>query len=129
MNAPQISLCAEMVLQEYDFKNLKIADLNLLTKQVISGQYGEFYESISIPKVIEWFRKYFDFRCDLGAVNSVTDNQTGQSERKAKDVVNALIEIGVIDKEMIGSIGTWTKDKEDEMQRVKADYETKKQLK
>lgn len=127
MNAPQISLCAEMVLNE--FKVLKIADLNLLTKQVISGQYGEFYESISIPKVIEWFRKYFDFRCEVGAVNSVTHNQTGQGERKAKDVVQALVEIGVIDQEMIGSIGTWNKEKEDEMQRIKAEYETKKQLK
>lgn len=120
MNVHQIQLCAQMVLEQ--FKALKIADINLISNMAIRGEFGQFYENISIPKVIEWFSTYFDQRCEVGAMESNKYNETGQTEARAKDTVKALIEIGVIDQEMIDSIGKNSKDKEEEFQKVKNDY-------
>lgn len=56
----QIELCAIEVNNE--FYGLKISDLTLLFKKIISGQYGEFYESLTIPKVLTFFRQYMEER-------------------------------------------------------------------
>lgn len=125
MNNIQIQMCAQMVLQ--DFKRLKIADVNLISQMAIRGEFGQFYESISIPKILEWFNTYFEQRCQVAAYENNKFKETGQIERNSKDVVAALLEIGVIDQVMIDSIGKNSKDKEDEFHKVKAEY-YKKQL-
>jgi hypothetical protein len=53
---------------------------------------------------------------------------SGQIESNASDVVSALLDIGVIDESLINSIGKNSKDKEDEFQKVKADYFKQKTL-
>ncbi len=60
MSESQIELCAKMVNNEY--YSLKISDLTLLFKRILSGQYGKFYEGMSIDKVLTYFREYFDER-------------------------------------------------------------------
>lgn len=124
MNNMQIQMCAEMLFGE--FKQLKIADINLISQMAIRGEFGMFYESISIPKVLEWFRTYFDQRYEVGAYESNKFNETGQTEANAKDVVSALVEIGIIDQNLIDSIGKNTKEKEEEFRRVNAEYHRKK---
>jgi len=62
MSEEQIKLCSQMILNE--FYSLKIADLTFLFSKIISGQYGEFYERLSIDKILSYFRKYFDERCN-----------------------------------------------------------------
>lgn len=69
MTDDQIELCAINVTEE--FYSLKISDLTLLFKKIISGQYGEFYESISPAKVLTFFRQYFEERCDLAEEQSL----------------------------------------------------------
>lgn len=124
MNGYQVELCAQMVLEE--FKTLKITDINLVSNMAIRGEFGMFYESISIPKVLEWFRTYFDQRCEVGAYESNKFNETGQTESTAKDVVSVLLEIGIIDQKLIDSIGKNSKEKEEEFRKVNADYHAKK---
>ena len=124
MNNMQIQMCAQMVLDK--FKQMKIADINLISQMAIRGDFGQFYESISIPKVVEWFQTYFDQRCEVGAMESNKFKRTGQSEANAKNVVSALVEIGVIDQKMIGSIGKNSKEKEEEFRKVNAEYHRKK---
>lgn len=56
MSEIQIQLCATHILSEY--KHLKISELTYLFNQIITGQYGEFYESLSISKLLTFFRDY-----------------------------------------------------------------------
>ena len=124
MNTVQIQMCSQMVLDQ--FKTLKIADINLISTMAIRGDFGQFYESISIPKVVEWFQTYFDQRCEVGAMESNKFKRTGQTESNANSVVSALVEIGIIDQTMIDSIGKNSKEKEEEFMKVNAEYHRKK---
>lgn len=63
MTEDQLEMCATEIVNEY--YGLKITDLSLLFKRIISGAYGEFYESLSIPKVLSFFALYFEERCKI----------------------------------------------------------------
>lgn len=49
---------------------LTIADVHVIFRKAKTGEYGEFYESLDMPKVMSWFREYFNNRCDLAAEQS-----------------------------------------------------------
>lgn len=68
MTEQQIQLCAVEVLNEFRF--FKISDLTLLFRRIISGQYGEFYESLSIQKILSYFREYYAERLDAAETMS-----------------------------------------------------------
>ena len=68
MSEDQIEMAATEIVNEY--YGLKFSDLTLIFKRIISGSYGEFYESLSIPKVLSWFRQYFEERCQIAENNS-----------------------------------------------------------
>lgn len=68
MTEDQIELCAAEVVDAY--YALKMSDLTFLCKKIISGQYGEFYESLTIQKVLTFFRQYFEERCQLAEQQS-----------------------------------------------------------
>lgn len=63
MNETQIELCANSVMKEFYY--LKISDLSLLFHRIITGQYGEFYESLSIAKLLSFFREYEKERTEM----------------------------------------------------------------
>ena len=60
MTEDQIELCASMVMKEYGA--LKITDLTFLFKKIIQGDFGSFYESLGIDKVLSFFKTYFEDR-------------------------------------------------------------------
>jgi hypothetical protein len=68
MSEIQIKLTAETILME--FYSFKVADLTLLFRNIITGVYGEFYERLSITKVISIFRQYNEDRMNLASENS-----------------------------------------------------------
>lgn len=78
MSQDQIEMCAISILDE--FYALKFSDLTLLYKKIISGSYGEFYESLSIPKVLTFFRDYFDERCDIAMQESEMSHKNFASD-------------------------------------------------
>ncbi len=69
MTEDRIELCAIEIINEY--YGLKMSDLTYLFRRIISGQYGEFYESLTISKVLTFFRDYFDERCHHAALQSM----------------------------------------------------------
>ena len=74
MGEEQLDIATDMILS--DFYALKMADLSLLFKNIIGGKYGEFYESLTIPKLIGFFREYFEARCNLAMEQSIrTSNE------------------------------------------------------
>ena len=63
MSEEQMKLASTLICEE--FYMLKMADLTLLFKRIISGQYGEFYERLSIDKVLTFFRNYLEERFEI----------------------------------------------------------------
>ncbi len=68
MSEEQIELCAQNIVDE--FYGLKISDITLLFKRIISGQHGKFYERLSIADILSFFREYFNERCEVAEQNS-----------------------------------------------------------
>ena len=73
MSEEQITLCSGMVVEE--FYMLKMSDLTLLFKRIISGQYGEFYERLSIDKILTFFREYLEERYTLAGEVSAREHE------------------------------------------------------
>ncbi len=86
MSTDQIEMCVNEILNDY--ASLKFSDLTLLFKKIITGEYGEFYESLSIPKVISWFRDYFEQRCNIAAQESLRKHQDFTSDETFKISTN-----------------------------------------
>ena len=73
MSEEQINLCSNMVVEE--FYMFKVSDLTLLFKRIISGQYGEFYERLSIDKILTFFRTYLEERFTLAGEASIRNHE------------------------------------------------------
>lgn len=56
MTENQIRLCTAQLLAEYGY--LKVTELTLIFKRILSGEYGEFYERLGIDKLLKFFREY-----------------------------------------------------------------------
>lgn len=69
----QIELCAVEIVDSY--YAFKMSDLTFLYKKIISGVYGEFYESLTISKVLTFFRQYFEERCAIAEMQSQRQHQ------------------------------------------------------
>ena len=73
MSEEQMKLAAVLICEE--FYMLKMSDLTLLFKRIISGQYGDFYERISINKVLTFFRNYLEERFEIAIDQSSRDHR------------------------------------------------------
>lgn len=62
MTENQMELCASMIMLEYPA--LKMTDLTYLFKKIIKGDFGAFYESLGIDKVMSFFNLYYKERLD-----------------------------------------------------------------
>lgn len=74
----QIELCAVNIIDE--FGSLKMSDLTLLFKRILSGTYGEFYESLNIAKVLTFFREYQNERFELAEQESMRAHNDFKSD-------------------------------------------------
>lgn len=63
LSEAQITLCTEQIITDYPF--LKLSELSLIFKRIISGEFGELYERISMPKLMSIFRKYEQERTEV----------------------------------------------------------------
>lgn len=79
MSEAQITLCVSEILSNFNY--LKIADLTLLFKRIMAGEFGEFYESLSIPKVLTFFRDYSEKRMN----RAYEINNSKHKEFKSQD--------------------------------------------
>ena len=68
MTESQLNFCSIYIVEEYYY--FKTSELTLLFKKIISGQYGEFYESLSPAKVLTCFKEYSKERFNLAEDNS-----------------------------------------------------------
>jgi hypothetical protein len=68
LSESQIEMVSELIISDYSA--LKISDITFIFKNAISGKYGEFYESLTIPKVLSWFSDHFEQRCEIAEMMS-----------------------------------------------------------
>lgn len=59
----EIDFIAEQIVDEFGGA-LTFADLHVVLTNAKAGRYGKFYERLSAPDVLDWFRKYYDERLD-----------------------------------------------------------------
>jgi hypothetical protein len=48
-----------------DYHHLKLSELSFIFKRIVSGEFGELYERISMPKVMSIFRQYDQERTEV----------------------------------------------------------------
>ena len=77
----QIEPIAREIVSE--FYALTIADIHVVFRQAKTGQYGEFYDSLDMPKVMGWFRQYFADRCAAGADESVSGKFSASNDSRS----------------------------------------------
>ena len=80
MSETQMVLASQLICEE--FYMLKMSELTLLFKRIISGSYGEFYERLSIDKVLTFFRKYLEERFEI-AIDESSRNHRDQKQNES----------------------------------------------
>jgi len=80
LNEAQLDLIANNIVIKH--RNLSIADINLIFNNAIEGKYGQFYESLSPPKILSWFVEYSSLRMD------VCESMSYESHLQNKDSSN-----------------------------------------
>lgn len=79
----QIDNIAREVVEEYYM--FTIADIHVIFRRARTGEYGAFFESLDMAKVMTWFREYFHERCSIAEQESINSryrdpNDPRQSE-------------------------------------------------
>lgn len=110
----QIDQIAFRVVSEY--RNLNLADINLIFTNAKFGEFGEFYDRVTIPMVMKWFKNYFNQRCQVAA------NQSYQNHVQNKTFLSGVSRSSESSlREEIGKANKFYKDH-------KAMQETKKRI-
>lgn len=73
LSEAQITLCTEQIITDYSF--LKLSELSLIFKRIVSGEFGELYERISMPKLMTIFRQYEQERTEVVTSESLQDHE------------------------------------------------------
>ena len=63
LSEEEIVFVSEQIVEEFGGA-LTFADVHLVLKDAKAGKYGKFYERLSAPDILEWFRIYYDKRLD-----------------------------------------------------------------
>jgi len=108
MTNQQIEMAAQRILQDYG--SIRFADLTVLFKNIINGDYGQFYESLNTPKLMSFFKDYFDKRCSVSSMSNDskhyefrqdisdvagTDRKSKSREAQQKQTQNAISHINI----------------------------------
>ena len=91
MSEDMIHSCSEAILEAYGY--LTIPGVKNVFVDALRGVYGEFYESLAIPKVLKWFSEYAERRMEEFHSRNYSDHSYFKNEvvgwkdrRKNKEV-------------------------------------------
>lgn len=100
-----VDLAAQTLLDEFWYCTL--SDAKVIFSDALMGRYGEFYESLSIPKIVSWFDSYFKIKFDKMEYSNASDHNYLKNEEMGwrKRTKNLLTdhELNEIDKWMKNS--------------------------
>ena len=89
LSEAQIKLCTEQIITDYSF--LKLSELSLIFKRIVSGEFGELYERISMPKLMTIFRKYEQERTEVVISESSQDHENFRYQESRTESYNEEI--------------------------------------
>lgn len=74
MNSSQIMDLTDAIIETAEEDNLSLEDLLLFLQKLTRGEYGSMYESMDIPKFMQFFEKYREDR--FQAVKAMREEQS-----------------------------------------------------
>lgn len=74
MNSNQIMDLTDAIIESSEEDNLSLEDLLLFLQKLTRGEYGAMYESMDIPKFMQFFEKYREQR--FQAIKALREEQT-----------------------------------------------------
>lgn len=90
LNEDEIDFIAEQIVDEFGCA-LTMADIYIVLRNAKAGVYGKFYERLSAPDVLNWFREYYDNRLDAAYEYNLTkDKQQYSGNGNGDDVLRGL---------------------------------------
>lgn len=120
LSEEETEFIAEQIVDEFGGA-LTFADLHLVLKKGKAGQYGKFYERLSAPDVLDWFRQYFDSRLDAAEKYSYTKSK--EAEVTSANLKAAMRE----DKELMQKLKSITeRGRTKTKEQVEAEYQAYK---
>ena len=87
LNEAEVDLIADEIVDEFGGA-LTFADIHYVLKKGKTGAYGQFFERISAPLVINWFRQYYNDRLD--AAEHYTQTQSKENKTTGHKLLQAL---------------------------------------
>lgn len=87
LNEAEVDLIADEIVDEFGGA-LTFADIHYVLKKGKTGAYGQFFERISAPLVINWFRQYYNDRLD--AAEHYTQTQNKENKTTGYKLLQAL---------------------------------------
>lgn len=102
MNDAQVEETAYMILD--DFWALNVADIHLVFSRAKKGYYGQLYGRIDGSLIYDWFRSYFEERCDACENRTIRQSENARSDNpvtddRATEFIQKLIQNKRIDHE------------------------------
>ncbi len=84
MNQAMLEECTDFIISDYWYFNL--ADMNLIFTRAKKGFYGQFYESVSMPKILEWFSSYSDERAGIAERTNLNEDKQRESSKNEAQI-------------------------------------------
>ena len=106
LSADMMEQCAIFIIEDYYY--FKISDINLIFTRAKKGFYGNFYESISIPKIIEWFSSYAAERSEIAYNTNLNEHKVD----KNKNPLFALAGVKTLQETYFDELGKAKKTKD-----------------
>jgi len=106
LNEDMMEQCAMFIIEDYYY--LKISDINLIFSRAKKGAYGNFYESISIPKIMQWFSDYAEDRAEIAYSTNLNEHK----QDKNKNPLYALVGVKTIQEKYFDELGKAKKTKD-----------------
>ncbi len=87
LNEAQLDFIANNIVTKY--RELSIADINLIFNNAIEGVYGQFYESLTPPKILSWFVDYLSLRmtvCESMSFDKHLENKDNYNDPRNSEI-------------------------------------------
>ena len=88
LSETEADFIVEQLLDEFGGA-LTMADVHLVLRNAKAGKYGKFYERLSAPDILQWFRDYYSERLEAAYQNNLNadrrkHNGTGDNQVLAR---------------------------------------------
>lgn len=83
MNAQQVALTADLIIQYYSY--FKLEDIKLCFRNAMIGKYGELYDRLDGSIILSWFKRYEKDRIDKAV--DLSENEAKQAKEKFENLM------------------------------------------